>query len=344
VAAFDVIPICHARQFFPPYASPHPSLNYIRNSLFNNKKQKVMETQTATNSKNGTHKDVYAIINERIIEHLNTGTVPWLQPWSEGGLPQNIISKKCYRGINMMLLAMEGYEHNLFITFKQLKAIGGKAKKDEKGHMVVYWNFGEKPAEKEDQDENAETRKAPVLRYYTVLNISQCEDIPEKYLPQSREAKEIPSCESIVTGMPECPPIKHKEQRAFYNPLLDFINMPKKASFKSDESYYATLFHELVHSTGHHTRLKRPGLIQMSEFGDEAYSQEELVAEMGTCYLQSLTGITGEFRQSTAYIQGWLGKLKNDRRFIFSASSMAQKAVDYILNVKGSEEEKPEEE
>jgi antirestriction protein ArdC len=302
-------------------------------------KTECMENQTTTARKNDAPKDVYQIINDKIIEQLNLGTVPWRQPWSSGGLPQNIISKKYYRGINLMLLAMEGYEHNLFITFKQLNEIGGKVKKDEKGHMVVYWNYVEKTAENSEKDEEKETKKSPFLRYYTVFNISQCENLPERYLPKTREVQEILSCEQVVKNMPECPPIRHKEQKAFYNPLEDFVNMPKKNSFKSDSSYYSTLFHELVHSTGHHTRLKRPGLIQMAEFGDETYSHEELVAEIGTCYLQSITGITGEFLQSTAYIQGWLTKLKNDKRFIFSASSLAQKAIDYILNIKDAKED-----
>jgi antirestriction protein ArdC len=120
--------------------------------------------------------------------------------------------------------------------------------------------------------------------------------------------------------------------------------MPKKENFKSDESYYATLFHELIHSTGHHSRLNRSTLIQMSEFGSEPYSHEELVAEMGASYLESLTGIfESEAEQNAAYIQGWISKLKNDKRFILSASTQAQKAVDFILNVKFEEKDSAEE-
>jgi antirestriction protein ArdC len=129
------------------------------------------------------------------------------------------------------------------------------------------------------------------------------------------------------------PIIQHKEQRAWYNPVSDIVNMPKMKTFESSESYYVTLFHELVHSTGHISRLNRKDLLQMSELGSVAYSHEELVAEIGTCYLQSVANITTEFEQSVAYIQGWLQQLKNDRHFIFSASTQAQKAVDYILNV-----------
>ena len=297
-----------------------------------------METQTS--AKNETRIDVYKIINDRIIEQLEKGTMPWRKPWTSAGLPLNIISKRPYRGINMILLAMEGYEHNLFLSFKQVGDIGGKVKKGEKGHMVVYWNQGDSKQDKSAPvDESTESKKKAILRYYYVFNVAQCENIPEKYLPKEREATELPSCEAIVSAMPQCPPIKHKEQIAFYNVKDDFVNMPKKRSFKSDESYYSTLFHELVHSTGHESRLKRETIMQMAEFGGEVYSLEELIAEMGTCYLQSFAGITGQFQQSAAYIKGWLGKLKGDKRFIFQASKAAQKATDFILNIKYVDED-----
>ena len=298
-----------------------------------------METQTTTAKKNDTHIDVYQIINYKVIEQLNNGTVPWRKPWTDGGLPQNLISKKHYRGINMMLLSMMGYEHNLFLSFKQVHDLGGSIKKGEKGHVVVYWSqLDNKQAGTDPVEENKEQKKKSILRYYYVFNVSQCDKIHEKYLPTSRETKELPSCESIVSAMQHCPPIRHKEQKAFYHPKEDYVNMPKKRSFKNDESYYSTLFHEPVHSTGHERRLKRETLTQMAEFGDDNYSQEELVAEMGTCYLQSFAGITSEFQNSAAYLQGWLGKLKGDKKFIFVAARAAQKATDYILNVQDQKE------
>lgn len=297
-----------------------------------------MATQT-TPANNATRKDVYAIVNEKIIEQLNNGTVPWRKPWNDGGLPQNLLSKKHYHGINLMLLLMEGYEHNLFVTFNQLQEIGAKVKKGEKAHLVVYWKVDKSTVPtNQPGTETGEKRKA-ILRYYYVFNVAQCENIPEKYLPAVREAKEIVSCESIVKSMPQCPPIKYKEQSAFYHPKEDYVNMPKKRSFKSDASYYSTLFHELIHSTGHESRLNRKTLAQMAEFGSEVYSQEELVAEIGTCYLQSHASITSEFQQSAAYIQGWLRKLKNDRYFVFQAASAAQRAVNFILGVKETTEE-----
>lgn len=296
-----------------------------------------METKTAFPKNDNGQKDVYTIVTDRIIDQLNKGTVPWRKPWASAGVPANLISQRPYSGINLMLLACLGYERNLFLTSKQLNHIGGTLKPDEKPHLVVFWNYFEKD-EEDNESEGKGKKKMPYLRYYTVFNVAQCEGIPEKYMPvAARQAFTIDSCEAIVKGMPLCPQIKHKEQRAYYDPLRDYVNMPKKASFEDDTSYYSTLYHELVHSTGHRNRLNRKDVIEMTEFGSEPYSHEELVAEIGACYLQSFSGIEEQFEQSAGYIQGWLTKLQNDRKFIFSAAKHAQKATDFILNVKPEE-------
>lgn len=300
-----------------------------------------METQTSPN----TRIDVYALITERIIEQLEKGTVPWQKPWTDAGLPRNLFSKKYYRGINLLLLSVLGYEQNLFVTFKQLKEIGGKVKQGEKGCPVVYWNVKDK-AEEDETATEPKQKKLSILRYYTIFNVSQCENIPDGYVPTiTKVIGSIQSCEDIVAKMPQRPDIRHKEQKAYYNPLLDFINMPKKNSFGTAEGYYCTLFHEMIHSTGHRSRLNRRDLIEMAEFGSEPYSHEELVAEIGACYLQSHAGVTSGFEQSAGYIAGWLAKLKNDKRIIYTAATQAQAATDFILNVKqGADESEQAEE
>lgn len=288
-----------------------------------------MDTTTGS-PKATTHHDACKEINEKILAALENGIVPWRKPWTAAEVPRNFYSDKQYHGINQMVLALAGYERNLFITFKQLKNIGGKVRRGEKGHLVCYW---QKQQPKENT-EGTEQKPKAFLKHYFVFNISQCEDIPEQFLPPERTSAVLPSCEAIVKGMPDCPKIVHKDQGAFYDIDGDYINMPKKKSFASDAAYYSTLFHEMVHSTGHSKRLNRPGVTEMAPFGGAVYSLEELVAEIGACYLQSLTGITGEFDQSTAYIQNWLNVLQNDRWFIFKACSDAQRALVHILNVR----------
>jgi antirestriction protein ArdC len=294
-------------------------------------KKVVMETSKQKPA-NGSQKDVYTIVNERIIDQLTKGTIPWHMPWSKGGIPMNLISKRPYQGINLMLLAYMGYEQNLFLTSKQLNELGGSIKPDEKPHIVVYWNYFEKEQEGE---ETASKKKQAYLRYYTVFNVAQCNGIPPTMIPPKAnpEFRSIEICDQVVKEMPLCPTIKHKEQKAYYDPLRDFVNMPKQTSFKTEEGYHTTLFHELIHSTGHRSRLDRKDVVEMHEFGSEPYSHEELVAEIGACYLNSHVGIESQFEHNTAYIQGWLKRLQNDRKFIFSAARHAQKATDFILNI-----------
>jgi len=276
--------------------------------------------------------DAYAIVTNRIIDQLKQNIVPWQKPWTEAGYPVNLITKIPYRGMNVWMLASLGYSQNYFLTWKQLKGLGGKVKAGEKGHMVIFW----KPAEQTQET-------APLLRYYMVYNIAQCEGISEMFnIPESPfPVSSISSCDEIIETMPNCPKIKHTKQKAFYSPSKDYINMPKQDTFKSTESYYSTLFHELVHSTGHASRLNRKGIVDNPDFGTEMYSQEELVAEIGACFLNSAAGIEHvEFDNSVAYINNWLEQLQKDARLIVYASIQAQKAVEYILNVKPYE--KPE--
>lgn len=276
--------------------------------------------------------DVYKIVTDRIIELLEQGTVPWQKPWTDAGVPANLLSKRPYRGINLWLLLSLNYERNLFLTWDQLKKIGASVKQGEHGHVVIYWKT---PAKKEDVLDGEKEKKVPLLRYYKVFNVSQLRDLPENLVEPLvvKEHDPILECESIIHGMPQCPGIKHKEQKAFYHIEEDYINMPKKKSFKTSESYYSVLFHELVHSTGSEKRLNRPTITEMAEFGSEPYSIEELVAELGAAYLCSFAGtLTAQINDSAGYIKGWLGKLKDDKRFIVRASGYSQKAVDFILN------------
>ena len=287
--------------------------------------------------------DVYQIVTDRIIELLERGTAPWRLPSTLGGLPKNLLTNRPYRGINVWLLLAHGYEQNLFLTWEQLKSVGGSVKRGEKGHVVVFYKSVKK--EVEDLDTEEKERSIPVLKYFKVFNLSQCTNIPEHLLPklEERSIEPIVACEAIVKDMPHCPVIKHEKQRAFYHIADDYVNMPARRNFKSAEAYYSTLFHELVHSTGHESRLNRKTITQMAEFGTEPYSIEELVAEIGTCYLNSHVGILNtQEGDSAAYIKGWLSKLRDDKRFVVYAASYAQRAADYILNVQSEEDRHPQ--
>jgi antirestriction protein ArdC len=285
--------------------------------------------------------DVYSLVNNRIIELLEAGTVPWQKPWAEAGVPMNLLSKRQYRGINLWLLLSLNYEHNLFLTWDQIKSIGGSVNKDEKGHIVVFW----KPVQKKAGEADEKEKSVPMLRYYKVFNISQCRDIPEHLIPKIDSAKVDPilECEAILNTMSDMPLISFLGKKAYYNIEKDEIVLPKMKSFRTSESYYSTLYHELVHSTGAEKRLSRKTLTDMVSFGTESYAMEELIAEMGSAYLCRFSGILpAEIKNKVAYLDNWLGVFKKDKRFIISASGQAQKAVDYILNLSKVKEEELE--
>lgn len=280
-------------------------------------------------------RDVFQIVTDRIIEMLEKGVVPWKQQWQATGatLPMNLSTRKRYRGINILLLASLGYERNYFLTRNQLLEFGGRVKDGEKPAMVVYW----KTFDGEGMDEEEKPKRKPVLRYYSVYNIAQCDGIPEKDIPAPpQEIKPVESCEAVIKNMPDKPKILLQGYGAYYSPGRDYISLPPPHYFDDAEAYYETLFHELIHSTGHKKRLNRKELAEdIRSMNQRSYSIEELTAEIGACFLNAHTGIENKhFENNVAYIGGWLSRLKNDNRFIVYASTQAQKAFDFILGVK----------
>lgn len=271
------------------------------------------------------------MITDIIIKKLESGCIPWKQPWKSSA--ENLVSHKGYNGINVLLTCSQGFSSPYWLTFKQAKDYGGNVKKGEHGTPIIFWNWLKK--NEKDPETNEEFEKSiPFLRYYTVFNSDQCE-LPEGIVPKINDVSgfnPIDKCEQIVLNMPKVPEIKFEQDRAFYSPSQDFVNMPKPEKFDNPEKYYSVLFHELTHSTGHETRLNRKGLNQNTSFGSDSYSREELVAEMGAAFLCGLTNIENStIDNSSAYIKSWLSHLKNDKKLIIIASAQAQKAVNYII-------------
>jgi len=272
---------------------------------------------------------VYEIITEKIIERLNAGEVPWHKPWTGAGMPKNLVSKKEYRGINAFLLACQGYTSPYWLTFKQCKALGGSVQKGAKSTVIVFW----KQVQITDK-ETEEQKTIPMLRYYRVFNADQCTGLGEK-VPVAKvnpDFQPITECENIVNGMQNKPAITHQDPRAYYRPSTDTVNMPNKKTFVKPEFYYSVLFHELGHSTGHKDRLGRKDFSEVN-FGSQTYSKEELVAEMTAAFCCGHAGIENKtLENSTAYIQGWARKFKDNVKMVVLAAAGAQKAADYILN------------
>jgi antirestriction protein ArdC len=274
--------------------------------------------------------DVYQIVTDRIMALLESGTIPWRKPWKGGEPPQNLVSRKPYRGINIFLLNASRFGSPYWLSFKQVQGIGAMVRKGEKAFPVVFWKMLDRDG---DMGEGEKKDRFPLLRYYKVFNVEQCDKVNPALLPKSEtnEFEPIERCDQVVAGMPKRPKIVHGGARAVYCPVKDMVTMPNTVSFDSPEFYYSTLFHELTHATGHVSRLSRAGITGPIHFGSDPYSREELVAEMGAAFLCGHCGIENQtIEESAAYIQGWLDRLKDDRKLIVHAATQAQKVCDFI--------------
>jgi antirestriction protein ArdC len=250
-----------------------------------------------------------------------------------------------------------------YLTYKQAQALGGQVQKGAKAETVYFFKtlFKDadgknltvedsrvaKPAQVAQLQSGEKLVKAiPMPRTFHLFNIADIDgiefDIPELavqagHAPSPPNATTIQQCDKFLTGLQSVPEIHHKDlNQAYYAPVADEVNMPPLPRFSSPEAYYKTLFHEITHSTGHTSRLSRPGITLLMEQrvpGSEPHAHEELIAELGAVYLCQHAGISQQPLQenAAAYIDSYLGYLKNDKRFLFQASSQAQKAVNFLL-------------
>jgi antirestriction protein ArdC len=285
---------------------------------------------------------VFGYVTDRIIAKLEAGVVPWHKPWTADKAPKNLATGKEYKGLNVWLLLSTDYSSPWWITKKQVRKMGGSVKSSESKNktFITYWLTGTYEVEDKITGEKV-IKKSWNLRYWWVYNIEQC-NIPAKYMPEVTENVEefnpIGAAENVVKNMPAPPTIKHNGGAAYYAPLTDTVTMPNPEEFESSEAYYCTEFHELIHSTGHESRLNRKGITEINKFGSKDYSQEELVAEMGAAFLCGTTGIVNTtIDNSASYLASWIKRLRGDSKLIVYAASKGQKGAEYIL---GSSSEK----
>ncbi|MDT8900918.1 ArdC family protein [Anaeroselena agilis] len=284
---------------------------------------------------------VFKMVSDEIQRRMSTNTLPWRKPWSlSGGSHQQAVSwvsGKPYNGINRILLDAGEYA-----TFKAISQAGGRVNKGAKGTTVVYWKIIPRTVTEEDGTQR--TVRTPYLRYYTVFNIeTQTTGLELRWTGGEVVRNVRPSliAADVVRLMANKPTIQHGRGDADYSPSLDRVQIASPSNFRNPESYHSTLFHQLVHSTGHAARLNRPTVADNPAFGTDPYSREELVAEIGASMLVAMCGM--DFRRtmdnSVAYIQHWLQYLRNDPRAMVLATAQAEKAVRYILSMDALEDD-----
>jgi len=278
-------------------------------------------------------RDLYAEVSARIVAELEAGAAPWIKPWAAtagANTPCNAVSNRPYSGCNVILLWLAqaaGYRTPRFLTFKQALELGGNVRKGERG-TKVYFVKQLQVHDKGAEDETA-TRLVPMMREYTVFNLDQCENLPDRINtgkpmrvrnPDARDGLADKFLHS--TGVD----IREGHGEAFFVPSRDFISMPAFEAFKGADHFYNVAFHELTHWTGHKSRLDRD---LKNRFGSRNYAAEELIAELGAAFLCAEFGFDGDIR-SAGYIASWIELLKADKRAFFTACSHASKAADYL--------------
>ena len=299
---------------------------------------------------------VYDRVTERVTDLLAQGVAPWQKPWqAHVGPPRNGATGRYYRGLNVFMLSHAGHDSPYWFTPRQVNAMDAHIRRGERVDWVHFFKPWFPPAKDEpgerllpgDDDEIRAQRPIFLMKAYRVVNLDQCEgpgvEIFRAEHPQGerdeRDNDPIAACEAIVDGMPQRPGIRVSGDRAFYSVQTDAVTVPRREAFLSSEHYYATLFHELTHATGHPSRLNRKTIVDAQPFGTPSYSREELIAEMGAAFLCALAGIDDPTIDNTAsYLQGWLNCLKADVKAVVMAGAQAQKAVDFVMGSAGVEQ------
>ncbi|CCH56544.1 putative protein y4eC [Fibrisoma limi BUZ 3] len=282
--------------------------------------------------------DIYARVTAKIITDLESGNLTWRKPWNADHLSGHVQrplrwNDIPYQGVNTLLLwgtaAEQGYTSPYWMTYNQAVELKANVRKGEKGTHVVY---ADKIIKEDTNDQGElEARQIPFLKCYVVFNADQIEGLSDAFYkrPEPETVNPISRNEQLETFFAQTKADIYTGSQAAYSITTDRVQMPPFESFESAESYYAVLAHEITHWTRHPSRLDRD--LGRKTYGDAGYAKEELVAELGACFLAADLGFEPmPESKHAAYIQSWLQALQDDKRFIFQAASHAQKAVEYL--------------
>jgi antirestriction protein ArdC len=287
----------------------------------------------------GDRTSLYQQITDKITAELETGRVPWVQPWgtlaakASLSMPKNAATQRHYSGINVLILwgavIERGFAGQAWVTFRQALGLGGHVRKGERGTTVVYADRFISDEERRRAEETGEEPEAiPFLKRFTVFNTDQCEDLPREVVSAPSPVPEglmVPQAEVLIaaTGAD----FRIGGDRAFYSRNYDFIQVPRPDAYFEPINWHRTALHELGHWTGAAQRLDRD---LSGSFGSKKYAQEELVAEITSAFVCASLGIVPTVRHAD-YIGSWLEVLREDDRAIVRAASAASKAADYLL-------------
>lgn len=303
--------------------------------------------------------DLYQQVTDKIIATIEKGTLPWRKPWridkargaSTAIMPQNGTTGYHYSGVNVLLLWMaageRGFHSNRWLTYKQAEAVGGHVRAGETATLAVVFKPWDKQVEDADgrqlfdEEGNPLKTRIPMLKPLYLFNVAQCDNLPETVIgvtpaekPKENDAVVDAKTQAQVSTLVDACGVRFEQvyqDRAFYSPIRDQIVLPQVQQFRTEADYWSTLLHELVHSTGHATRLNREGITSSARaFGDPVYAFEELVAELGSAFMCAQLGVFGDV-QHDSYLEHWLKVLREDKRALFRAAKQAREASEFLL-------------
>jgi antirestriction protein ArdC len=278
--------------------------------------------------------DIYARITNEIVTAIEAGAGTYKMPWHHDGSatsrPTNVVSRKTYRGANVIMLWVAaqraGYTNGLWGTYKQWAQLGGQVRKGERATSIVFWKIDRPETAEADEDEPSSERVRFFARGYSVFNLAQVDGYTAPATPVLPEAERLAHAEAFYSNLRI--PTVHGGSEAFYRPSDDTVHVPLFEAFHEPAGYYSVLFHEGIHATAAPHRCDRD---LSGRFGSEAYSFEEVIADCGSSLLLADLGIAVHPRPDhAAYIASWLKVLKNDTSAIFTAASKAQAAADWM--------------
>lgn len=289
-------------------------------------------------------------MTNQIVAAIEAGASKFEMPWHRSGAdimePRNVATNRPYHGINVPTLwataAVKDYHSGWWGSYKQWQEVGGQVRKGEKASTVVFWKIMEKEAEDPQTGEPVK-ETYPIARPWSVFNAAQQEGWREPEPPPPEDpARIIEHVREFVANT--LADIRHGGDRACYRQAGDYIQMPEMSRFRGTrtssptEAYYSTELHELTHWSGHPKRLNRD---LSGRFGSETYAFEELIAEIGAAFLCTELKISTVPREDhAAYVKSWLKVLRNDKKAIFTAASLATKAAEFLKSLQEPEQEK----
>lgn len=277
-------------------------------------------------------------IVKEVIENIKNGYVFSKDRWNKEAIrPQNPVSKAKYQGSNRFRLAFQsikqGYKDPRWVTFLQAKENGWKIKGKEKGTLCEKWIWEQEISEKDEEGNEKKViveRKVPIVNYFLLFNAEQIEGIPE-FKKEKLEQTELEKIVNDFIKSSECEIVEIAQEKSYYLPSEDKIVLPPREYFKSEESFLATLFHEMSHSTGHSTRLNRN---INNSFGTVDYAKEELRAELGAMFIEADLNLDlkGENKiDHTNYLKSWISVLEDNPDELFKASNDSSKLAERLI-------------